>query len=129
MAKGHFVWFDLFTTDLAHAQSFYTELFNWKINTMDMGGGFEYPMFAVGERGIAGSMPLPDEAKAMGAPPHWLAYVEVEDVDAAVAKAVELGGKVLREAADMPSVGRWAVLADPQAACSPPSKAKTAPRP
>ena len=53
---------------------------------------------------------------AMGAPPHWIGYTAVDDVDASVKKATSLGGKVLAPAFDIPKVGRVAVLADPQGA-------------
>jgi predicted enzyme related to lactoylglutathione lyase len=73
-------------------------------------------MWTVGERPIGGVMPLPEEAKAAGAPPHWLANVHVEDVDATVAKAKELGGTLLHGPEDIPKVGRFALIQDPQGA-------------
>ena len=57
-------------------------------------------------------MAVPDAA----IPPHWQPYVAVEDVDATTAKAKELGGSVLAEPMDVPTVGRIAVLRDPQGA-------------
>ena len=52
----------------------------------------------------------------MGAPPHWMAHVQVDDVDATAALAKKLGGKVHKEPTDIPTVGRFAVIADPQGA-------------
>jgi predicted enzyme related to lactoylglutathione lyase len=52
----------------------------------------------------------------MGVPPNWLAYVAVPDVDATAKRATELGGKLLREPEDIPTIGRFAVVADPQGA-------------
>ena len=49
-------------------------------------------------------------------PPHWIIYVGTPDVDATVEAAEKLGGKVLKAAADIPNVGRFAVLSDPQGA-------------
>jgi predicted enzyme related to lactoylglutathione lyase len=109
--EGVFVWDELGTTDADGAQRFYEEVFGWTTNDMgpDYGG---YRVFNVGETGIAGLMTLPDAS----IPPHWQPYVAVEDPDATVAKAAELGGSALAEPMDVPNVGRIAVLRDPQGA-------------
>ena len=75
----------------------------------DFGG---YRIFEVGGIGIAGLMTLQDAS----IPPHWQPYVAVDDVDATTAKATELGGSALMEPMDVPTVGRIAVLSDPQRA-------------
>ena len=49
-------------------------------------------------------------------PPHWLVYFAVDDCDAKVQKATELGAKVMKPADDIPGVGRFAILFDPQGA-------------
>jgi hypothetical protein len=49
-------------------------------------------------------------------PPHWFAHITTPDVDAAVATATRLGGRLLAPVRDIPTVGRYAVLADPQGA-------------
>ncbi len=59
---------------------------------------------------------LEEEAKKMGAHPQWTSHVEVADVDAAVATARRLGGRVHVEPTDIPKVGRFAIIADPQGA-------------
>jgi hypothetical protein len=61
-------------------------------------------------------MHIPPEAAAMGVPPNWTGYVAVADVDAKAKEAVRLGGKVLKEASDIPGVGRFAIVADPHGA-------------
>jgi predicted enzyme related to lactoylglutathione lyase len=61
-------------------------------------------------------MKLPEQAAKMGAPPHWMANVQVDDVDAAAALAKKLGGQVHKQPEDIPTVGRFAVIADPQGA-------------
>ncbi len=73
-------------------------------------------MWTKAEVPLAGAMKLPDEAVAAGSPPHWLAYVGSADVDATVKQAKQLGAQVYVEPRDIPSVGRFAVLADPQGA-------------
>jgi predicted enzyme related to lactoylglutathione lyase len=61
-------------------------------------------------------MALPPEAAAGGMPPNWGSYVTVTDVDATARKAIELGGKVVHGPADIPGIGRSAVIIDPQGA-------------
>lgn len=110
--RGRFVWFDLMTTDVAAAQKFYRAVVGWTVTPYD---AFEepYDMWIAGEQPIGGAMELPDEAVAAGAPPHWLGYAQVSDVDATVSRATALGGAVLMEPADIPTVGRFAVIQDP----------------
>ncbi len=114
-SRGRFVWYDLLTTDPESATAFYTKLIGWGTTQWE-GGEFPYTMWTNGEDSIGGIMELPDEVKAAGAPSHWLAYVAVTDVDATVKQATTLGAKILKEATDIPTVGRFAVLADPQGA-------------
>jgi hypothetical protein len=109
--EGVFVWDELGTSDVDHAQRFYEQVFGW--TTSDMGeeyGG--YRVFNRGETGIAGLMALPDSS----IPPHWQPYVAVDDPDRTAARATELGGAVAAEPMDVPNVGRIAVLRDPQGA-------------
>ena len=113
--RGRFLWHELLTSDPVAGQEFYTKLVGWGTTTMDPGTG-PYTMFALGEEPQAGVTELPEEAKKMGAPPHWLTYVGVPDVDATAAKVKELGGQVLMEPFDVPTVGRLAIIGDPQGA-------------
>jgi predicted enzyme related to lactoylglutathione lyase len=111
--QGRFNWYDLMTSDVGAARSFYSEVIGWKSTKWNQG---DYEMWTAGEQPIGGIMPLPAEAKKMGAPPHWLAYIETDDVDATAKKAEKLGGRVYQPPTDIPTVGRYAVLADPQGA-------------
>ena len=77
---GRFIWYELLTDDPAGAQPFYKEVVGW--GTSEWGDGPEpYTMWMNGETPVGGVMQLSEEAKAMGAPPHWLAYVATPDVD------------------------------------------------
>ena len=105
---GLFVWDELGTQDVDGAERFYNRVFGW--TTTDMGeeyGG--YKIFELGETRVAGLMKMPDPS----IPSMWTPYIAVDDTDAIVAKAQELGGSVLVEAMDIPAVGRIAVLKDP----------------
>jgi predicted enzyme related to lactoylglutathione lyase len=111
---GQFVWYDLMTSDAEAAKRFYGESIGWKMQAWD--GNSDYTMISVGERSVGGIMAINEEMKAMGVPTHWLAHVAVDDVDARAKLVEELGGKILKEPNDIPEVGRFAVIADPQGA-------------
>src|SRR6201995_3855901 len=110
--RGRFVWHELMTSDTDGAIAFYSKVVPWK--TQDSGMP-SYTLWMSGNQRAGGLMAWPENAYA-GPPPHWLVYIGTSDVDATVEDAQRLGGKVLKEAADIPNVGRFAVLADPQGA-------------
>ena len=110
---GAFSWFELMTTDVHNAKKFYSDLFGWNTEDMNM-GDMNYTVVKVGEEGLGGMMTVPPQAE--GTPPHWGVYVTVDDVDATAAKAEELGGKILVPPSDIATVGRFSVLQDPQGA-------------
>ena len=112
---GRFVWYEMLTVDKGPTIDFYKEVVGWDTQEME-GGEQAYTMFTIGEAPVGGIMDLPEEARAGGAPPHWLAYVSTPDTDATVEQAKELGAKVLVEPMSIPEVGRLAVLSDPQGA-------------
>ena len=110
---GAFSWCELMTSDPGAATEFYKTLFGWTIEPMNM--GMPYNVLKVGESAIGGIMGMPPGAPP-GMPPMWAAYVTVPDVDALVGKVQGLGGKVMMPPADIPNVGRVAVIQDPQGA-------------
>lgn len=112
---GNFVWYELMTTDMAGAEAFYRSVVGWTARDAGM-PDFAYTLFQAGDTMIAGLMTLPEAAKAMGARPGWLGYILVEDVDAAAKRLAEAGGTVHKQPEDIPGVGRFAVVADPQGA-------------
>jgi predicted enzyme related to lactoylglutathione lyase len=111
--RGRFVWHELLTSDPEAAQAFYKPLIGWDTSAFE-GADEPYTMWTYEAQPMGGVMALPAEAVQMGAPPHWLPYVGVDDVDAAVEQAKGLGGSALREPFDVPTVGRIGILADPQ---------------
>jgi predicted enzyme related to lactoylglutathione lyase len=112
---GRFIWYELITTDPEAAKRFYGEVVGWTYDDMT-NGGMTYSIAKAGADGVGGIMLIPEEAKAMGAPPHWSSYVCVDDCDAAADKIKGLGGQVLRAPDDIPDIGRFAVVADPHGA-------------
>ena len=114
-SHGSFVWHELMTSDIDAAQAFYEKAVGWTGKSAGM-TGMDYRIFSAGETMVAGLMSIPEEAAKMGVPPNWTGYVGVADVDASTAKIKALGGKVYKEPTDIPGVGRFSVVADPQGA-------------
>jgi len=112
--NGTFVWHELVTKDAKGAMAFYGEVVGWK--TQPFGDGGEYTMWVGSQGPMGGVIEMPKEMEAMGAPPHWFGHVQVADVDATVALAKKMGGKVIKEPEDIPTVGRFGLIADPQGA-------------
>jgi uncharacterized protein len=110
---GAFSWCELMTTDVEAAKAFYTKLFGWDSEVMSM-PGMTYTVVKVGGKGIGGIMTIPKEAK--GTPPMWGTYVTVDDVDLTARTAEQLGAKILVPPMDIPTVGRFCVIQDPQGA-------------
>lgn len=108
-----FCWNELGTTDTQKAGEFYSNLFDWTRKVQNF-GPLEYTIFSNGDRGAGGMYKITPEMGNI--PPHWLTYFAVDDCDAKVKKATELGASVMKPADDIPGVGRFAILQDPQAA-------------
>jgi len=111
-SHGRFVWYELMTTDIETAKAFYANVVGW--GTRD--AGLAYSLFTVGDAPVTGLMNLPEDATRTGATPHWIGYVGVDDVDAAVDPIKQLGGTVHVPPTDVPGISRFSVVADPQMA-------------
>lgn len=114
-SHGRFVWYELLTTDIKAAKAFYTDVVGWGTRDASMRGSV-YSLFTVGDAPVAGLMNLPEEARRAGAPPHWIGYVGVDDVDAAVDRIRQLGGEIRVPPTSIPNISRFSVVADPQMA-------------
>jgi predicted enzyme related to lactoylglutathione lyase len=107
--RGAFAWYDLMTTDPKKAEGFYTRVLGWGTQPFE---GMPYTMWTANGAPIGGV----GEVQPPGTPPHWLAYIAVPDTDAAVKQVEALGGTTHVPGTDIPNVGRFAVVADPQGA-------------
>lgn len=112
---GRFVWYELLTKDTEAAKAFYTDVVGWTTQPFE-GSGQPYTMWVAGEAPIGGLMQLLPEHEKSGLSPLWWAHVAVEDADRAAGRAEELGGTILTPGTDIPEVGRFAVVRDPQGA-------------
>ena len=113
MSDGSFVWYELMTSDAEAASAFYAKVVGWSMADAGM-PGIRYTLAKVGERQVAGLMDVPPGLES--GPVTWFGYVLVADVDKMVERVREMGGALHRPPADIPGVGRFAVVADPQGA-------------
>jgi predicted enzyme related to lactoylglutathione lyase len=108
-----FCWSELATSDVDKAKEFYTQLFGWGTKSGDM-GPMVYTELMNGSTPIGGMLPI--AAEWGNVPPHWLNYIAVEDCDGLANNAKEQGANIISPPMDIPNVGRFAVIQDPQGA-------------
>tara|TARA_R110002073_G_scaffold19130_4_gene70173 strand:+ start:82 stop:1560 length:1479 start_codon:yes stop_codon:yes gene_type:complete len=112
--EGTPIWYELMTQDPDAAQDFYGAVMGWTFAAMPGAPGNDYRIASAGSEPVAGVMRTQDHANSM--PDMWFFYVGVSDVDAAAQKVKALGGRIDIEPTDIPNVGRFAFVADPQGA-------------
>lgn len=112
---GHFHWNELLTNDVEKAKAFFSEAMGWSYEDMPMPEGGTYNIATIDDEPVGGIMKMPDGVPA-GTPPHWMSYVEVDNVEERLAKVKAGGGTVIREPFDVPDVGRIAIISDPTGA-------------
>jgi len=112
--NGSLCWTELMTPDAGKARAFYTGLFGWTAEEKSMGPMGTYTTFQNSGVPAGGMMQLTKEMAHI--PPNWGVYFAVADCDATVARAGSLGGKTITPATDVPGIGRFAILQDPQGA-------------
>jgi predicted enzyme related to lactoylglutathione lyase len=106
-------WNELGTTDTEKAGEFYSNVFGWTREGFSE-SPVEYTMFNNGDRGAGGMYKITPDMGPI--PPHWMVYFAVDDCDAKAQKITELGGSVMKPPDDIPNVGRFAIVTDPQGA-------------
>ncbi|MBY5338624.1 VOC family protein [Rhizobium leguminosarum] len=113
---GKFIWCELMTPDTSAAAKFYSSVVGWTTSEMKMEGMPTYTIFEANGIGVAGLMEFPAELEGKGIPPNWTGYVDVDDVDQSAKDFAANGGSVRRPPEDIPTIGRFAVVADPHGA-------------
>jgi hypothetical protein len=111
--SARFVWHDLMTTDPARSVAFYSALFGWRTDAREVAGAGAYTAIRAGDVPFGGMVPLDPKH---GIPSHWVSYVAVDDVDATCARANAAGGRTCIPPTDIPNVGRFAIIEDPDGA-------------
>ena len=110
---GVFSWNELMTSDIDGAKGFYGKLFGWSMQDIPS-CEMSYTMAKAADTEVAGIMGIPEDFSSM--PPSWGSYVTVDDVDAQAKLVEKLGGKIVLAPQDIPDVGRFTVISDPQGA-------------
>jgi predicted enzyme related to lactoylglutathione lyase len=107
--QGHFFWNELHTNDPARALAFYDKVVGFSHRSMDMGPNGSYHILSKNGKdrgGVSGYL-------TPGVAPHWLPYVSVNDPDATVARACQLGATIPMDCQDIPGIGRFGIVQDP----------------
>ncbi len=112
---GRFAWYELFTTDVAAAGTFYAKVVGWGTKDAVMAGR-RHTAFTAGTALVGSVTGLPEEARKTGAGPMWLGYVGVDDVDATVDRVKRLGGTVRVPPTNVLDISRFSIVTDPQKA-------------
>ena len=113
--KGAFVWYELATSDSKAALKFYSHVLGWKGRETGGPNG-SYTIVTAGPADVGGISTIPPNACEANSSPCWMAYLGVDDVDAFTRQVKSAGGVVHRAPGDIPGIGRFSVVADPQGA-------------
>lgn len=113
---GAFIWYELMTSDVEAASAFYGSVVGWSSRLFDPADPSGYRLLSTAETEIAGLMQLPEGGECEAAYPGWIGYIGVTDVDTTLRDLLADGATQLVEPTDIPGVGRFAVVADPQGA-------------
>lgn len=109
---SNFFWYELMTTDVPAAETFYKTVVGWESEPFG-GSGMGYIVLNAGKRGVGGLMAVPEGS---GLAPAWVGYIFARNVDTATDGVAKAGGAVHRPPEDIPGVGRFSVVADPHGA-------------
>jgi hypothetical protein len=110
---GSFCWNELLTRDVDKAKDFYGKLFGWEFSEMPESSP---PYHIIQNQGAANGGLMQMDERWADAPPHWMVYFSVADVDSTSARLEELGGKIIAPPFDAPPAGRISVVKAPQGA-------------
>ncbi len=111
---GEFCWNELATNNVKAAKDFYGKVFGWKFTDHDM-GDMTYTTVQHNNKDLAGIWGIPKD-KEKNIPPHWMAYILVENVDKALEKANKNGASTVKPVTNAGDIGRFAIITDPTGA-------------
>jgi predicted enzyme related to lactoylglutathione lyase len=114
MSTGFF-WYELMTSDLAAAEKFYPAVIGWTTQDFPQ-PEMRYVVVNAADTGVGGMMTIPKEAAAMGAAPCWIGYIKANDIDGQTEAVAKAGGNIHRPPREIPGVGSFSLVADPQGA-------------
>lgn len=111
---NEFCWNELATSNVQAAKDFYGKVFGWKFNDYEM-GDTTYTMIKSNDKEFGGIWSIPKD-KEKQIPPHWMAYILVENLDSSLEKASKSGASIMRPASNAGDFGRFAIITDPTGA-------------
>ncbi|MBT9332620.1 VOC family protein [Paracidobacterium acidisoli] len=111
MADG-FVWYELMTNDVDKAAAFYGKVVGWDVHDAGM-PDMKYTIFGRDSKDVGGMMTWA-AAGAPGMPPEWVGHIHTAKLDEELKSVVADGGTIIKPAQEIPGVGRFAVVLDPQ---------------
>lgn len=109
--NGDFVWYELITADPDRAKAFYSAILGWKISDSGLKDR-QYSIVSVGEMPVAGIFTVPSGGRNST----WVGYIGVDNVDSYADRVRQQKGSIHHQPEDIPGIGRFAVVADPQGA-------------
>ncbi|MBX3119234.1 MAG: VOC family protein [Fimbriimonadaceae bacterium] len=117
LAQGRtFVWHEVYSPNGSATIDFYTKALGFGTKSMDMGPMGTYHMLTKNDVPVCGVMDTLQTPGMENVPPHWATYTAVDDLDASLATCEQHGAKVVVPPIDVPTVGRMAMIMDPQGA-------------
>ncbi len=111
---GEFCWTELATSNVQSAKDFYGKVFGWEFSDHSM-GDMTYTMIKHNDKEFGGIWAIPKD-KEKQIPPHWMAYILVEDLQKSLEKASKQGASIMKPAANAGEFGRFAIITDPTGA-------------
>lgn len=111
---GEFCWNELATSNVKAAKDFYGKVFNWKFTDHDM-GDMNYTVIQLNDQGFGGIWSIPKD-KEKEIPPHWMAYILVENLDEMLEKANKHGAEIVKPVTNAGDFGRFSIIKDPTGA-------------
>jgi predicted enzyme related to lactoylglutathione lyase len=111
MADG-FIWYELVTNDMDRAVTFYKKVVGWEVRDSGM-PGMTYMIFGMDGKDVGGMMTWAG-AGASSMPPEWMGHIHTAMLDEELVRVTADGGTIVKPAQNIPGVGRFAVVKDPQ---------------
>jgi predicted enzyme related to lactoylglutathione lyase len=111
---GEFVWNELATTNIQKTKDFYGNMFGWTF-VDNKNGEMTYTIIKKNDRDVGGIWVIPS-AQQSEIPPHWLAYILVDNLEKSLEKARQNGGTLVKPVQTVKDMGRFAVIKDPSGA-------------
>ena len=112
MGKHSIAHVEIPASDPKEAAKFYTDLFGWETGSAQTAAG-EYWMFRPDAQPGGGFNPVGESGMWPVKPGDVLVYISTDDIDATLAKAVSLGGKLVTTKTEIPGIGWWGMFSDP----------------